>query len=181
MAYAGYLSYAGTLDYGKLVLLAFLGTTIGMTITYFIGKWAGLPFIQKYGKWVLLSPDKLQKTQKWFQRYGYWLIFLGYFIPGVRHFTGYFAGIIALSFRKFVLYAYSGALFWVILFLSIGKLFGPQWDVIFHLVELYALRIAGAVGFMILLYIIYRWRSFLFSSLRKSEKSVKTSNKDDLK
>lgn len=46
MAYAGYLSYAGTLDFGKLVLLAFLGTTLGMTITYFIGRWAGLPLFR---------------------------------------------------------------------------------------------------------------------------------------
>ncbi|EHS59310.1 DedA family protein [Paenibacillus sp. Aloe-11] len=179
MAYAGYLSYSGTLDFGKLILLAFLGTTIGMTITYFIGKWAGLPFIQKYGKWVLLSPDKLEKTQKWFQRYGYWLIFLGYFIPGVRHFTGYFSGIIAIPLRKFALYAYSGSLFWVILFLSIGKLFGPQWDAIFHLVELYALRIAAVVGILLLLYVVYRWRAFLFSPFYKSDKSVKTSNKKD--
>lgn len=137
------------------------------------------PFIHKYGKWVLLSPDKLEKTQKWFQRYGYWLIFLGYFIPGVRHFTGYFAGIIALPLRKFALYAYSGALFWVILFLGIGKVFGPQWDAMFHLVELYALRIVVIIGIILLLYIVYRWRSFLIGSFRKSDKSVKTSSKND--
>ena len=49
----------------------------------------------------------------WFDKYGYFLIFIGFFIPGVRHFTGYFAGIINLPFRRFAITIYSGALFWV--------------------------------------------------------------------
>lgn len=96
MAFAGFLSYTGRLDFITLIIVAFTGTTVGMTITYFIGLKAGMPFIQRYGKWILFSPSKLEKTQRWFERYGSILIFIGYFIPGVRHFTGYFAGIIAL-------------------------------------------------------------------------------------
>ncbi|MDP4098323.1 DedA family protein [Paenibacillus sp. P96] len=162
MAYSGYLSYTGALNYYLLIILAFLGTTIGMTITYWIGRKAGLPFIQRFGKWVLLRPDKLEKTQSWFQKYGNGLIFIGYFIPGVRHFTGYFAGIIALPFRKFAAYAYSGALFWVILFISIGKVFGPQWDAVFHLAEMYAVRIVAFAGAVITIIVLIRYRQRIF-------------------
>ncbi|GIP28031.1 alkaline phosphatase [Paenibacillus sp. J23TS9] len=172
MAYAGYLSYAGKLHFGWLLILAFLGTTIGITITYFIGLKAGLPFIQRYGKWVLLSEHKLERAQKWFNKYGQSLVFLGYFIPGVRHFTGYFAGMINLSFRKFALYAYSGALLWVVLFLSIGKLFGPQWNLVFHTVEKYSIWVVGAIILLALILLIYRYRnSLLFSKIMRKLKA----------
>lgn len=158
MAFAGFLSYTGRLDFITLILVAFAGTTAGMTLTYFVGLKAGMPFIQRYGKWLLFSPAKLDKTQKWFEKYGSILISIGYFIPGVRHFTGYFAGIVALPFRKFALYAYSGALFWVVLFLGIGRVFGPQWMGIFHLFELYALWIISGGVAIAALVILYRYR-----------------------
>ncbi|AIQ15811.1 MULTISPECIES: DedA family protein [unclassified Paenibacillus] len=158
MAFAGFLSYTGKLDFMTLIVLAFAGTTSGMTITYFVGLKAGMPFIQRYGKWFLFSPAKLEKTQRWFERYGSFLISIGYFIPGVRHFTGYFAGIIALPFRKFALYAYGGALLWVLAFLGIGKLFGPQWMGIFHLFELYALWIVSGILAIAALIFLYRYR-----------------------
>lgn len=158
MAYAGYLSYIGLLNYAWLMVIAMLGTTIGMTITYFVGLKAGLPFIERYGKWLFLTENKIKKTQQWFGKYGHSLIFIGYFIPGVRHFTGYFAGITALPFRKFALYAYSGALFWVVLFVSIGKWFGPQWQIVFHLAEEYALRIAIGVAALALIFLMVTYR-----------------------
>lgn len=55
MAFAGFLSYTYKLDFMTLVVLAFAGTTSGMTITYFVGLKAGMPFIQRYGKWFLFS------------------------------------------------------------------------------------------------------------------------------
>lgn len=183
MAFAGFLSYTGRLDFLTLVVVAFAGTTAGMTITYFIGLKAGLPFIQRYGKWFLFSPAKLDKTQRWFERYGSFLISIGYFIPGVRHFTGYFAGIIALPFRKFALYAYGGALIWVILFLGIGKVFGPQWMGIFHLFELYALWIVSGVAALVALIVLIRYRRILtVRVLRRSpELELKTKLKETSK
>lgn len=183
MAFAGFLSYTGRLDFLTLVVVAFAGTTVGMTITYFIGLKAGLPFIQRYGKWFLFSPAKLEKTQHWFERYGSFLISIGYFIPGVRHFTGYFAGIIALPFRKFALYAYGGALVWVIIFLGIGKVFGPQWMGIFHLFEVYALWIVSGVAALAALIAVFRYRRFLavYVLRRKPELKLKTKLKEPSK
>ncbi|WP_339317686.1 DedA family protein [Paenibacillus sp. FSL R10-2734] len=173
MAFAGFLSYTGKLDFFTLIVVALAGTTAGMTLTYFVGLKAGMPFIQRYGKWFLFSPTKLEKTQKWFERYGSILIFIGYFIPGVRHFTGYFAGIIALPFRKFALYAYSGAVFWVVLFLGIGRVFGPQWMGIFHLFELYALRIISGGAVLAALVIIYRYRKSIRARLFPRKAAIK--------
>ena len=173
MAFAGFLSYTGRLDFLTLIVVALAGTTIGMTLTYFIGLKAGMPFIQRYGKWFLFSKAKFEKTQTWFEKYGSILISIGYFIPGVRHFTGYFAGIIALPFRKFALYAYSGALFWVLLFLGIGRVFGPQWMSIFHLFELYALWIISGVAVIVALVVLYRYRGSISTILFPRKAAIK--------
>ena len=53
---------------------------------------------------------------------------IAYFIPGVRHITGYFSGITQIPFRTYALYAYSGAFIWTGTFISLGKLLGPQWE-----------------------------------------------------
>ncbi|ULO06955.1 DedA family protein [Paenibacillus sp. 19GGS1-52] len=183
MAFAGFLSYTGRLDFMTLMAVAYAGTTVGMTVTYFVGLKAGLPFIQRYGRWFLFSPAKLAKTQVWFEKYGSVLIFIGYFVPGVRHFTGYFAGIIALPFRKFALYAYSGALFWVLLFLGIGRVFGPQWMGIFHLFELYSKWIISGGALIVAVIVMYRYRKRLTSRFlrRKADLELKTKVKETSK
>ncbi|NGZ77490.1 DedA family protein [Saccharibacillus sp. VR-M41] len=162
MAYAGYLSYKGSLRFDLLLLVAFLGTTIGMSITYFIGKKAGLPFLRRFGGW-FFKESKLLKTQAFFAKYGPALIFFGYFIPGVRHFTGYLAGIMNIGFKKFAAYAFTGALFWTLLFLGIGKIFGPQWSVAFHLAERYAVWIVSVLALLLFVFLIYKYRAWTAS------------------
>ncbi|MBP1937992.1 DedA family protein [Paenibacillus sediminis] len=178
MAYAGFLSYEGLLNWELLIIFAFFGTVTGMTITYFIGKKLGIPFIQKYGKWFLLNPSKLERTQKWFQKYGFGFIFIGYFIPGVRHFTGYFAGVISLPLRKFTIYAYSGAILWVTLFIGIGRWFGPQWESAFKYAEQYALMIVIGIIILASIFVIYRMRNQLWKLIVNSKAEDKIKSKE---
>lgn len=131
LAYAGFLSNQGDLSLPILIILSFIGTSVGMTFQYFLGNKLGMPFIQKYGKYVFLTQRKIEVTKMWFDKYGYFLIFIAFFIPGVRHFTGYFAGIINLPFRRFAMTIYSGALFWVSFFLIGGYWLGENLDFIF--------------------------------------------------
>ncbi|MDR0268656.1 DedA family protein [Paenibacillus sp.] len=142
MLYVGYLISMGTINGWMALFLSFIGTTLGMTVTYLIGLKAGMPFIQRVGKWVFITPSKFDKTKKWFAKRGHFLVFIGYFIPGVRHVTGYLTGILGSNFRTFAIYAYSGALFWCTSFIGLGFVFGPQWDNLLHHLERYSWRIA---------------------------------------
>ncbi|ALQ66632.1 DedA family protein [Bacillus thuringiensis] len=135
LAYAGFLSHQGDLSLPILIVLSFIGTSVGMTFQYFVGNKLGMPFIQKYGKYVFLTPKKINLTKMWFDKYGYFLIFIAFFIPGVRHFTGYFAGIINLPFRRFAITIYSGALFWVSCFLIGGYWLGENLEEIFQILR----------------------------------------------
>ncbi|MFJ8262967.1 DedA family protein [Rummeliibacillus sp. NPDC094406] len=134
LVYAGYLVHTGDLNLLLLILLSCIGTCVGMTIQYFLGNKLGMPFIQKYGKYVFLTQRKIDLTKMWFDKYGYFLLFIAFFIPGVRHFTGYFVGIINLSFRRFAIIIFSGALFWVSFFLIGGYWLGDKMQYVFSMI-----------------------------------------------
>ncbi|MGE6597536.1 DedA family protein [Bacillus proteolyticus] len=155
LAYAGFLSHQGDLSLPILIILSFTGTSLGMTFQYFLGNKLGMPFIQKYGKYVFLTERKINLTKMWFETYGYFLIFIAFFIPGVRHFTGYFAGIINLPFRRFAMTIYSGALFWVSFFLIGGYWLGENLDNIFLVLEQHIWKILFGI---IIITLINRFR-----------------------
>lgn len=128
MAYVGFLAYRGHMDLGTSILIATLGSCLGMTITYFLGYKIGNPLLKKYGRFIRISPKRVEKTSEWYGRHGSKLLAIGYFIPGVRHFTGYLSGVAKLRFRTFAIFAYSGAIVWTSTFIFFGHFLGPQWD-----------------------------------------------------
>jgi membrane protein DedA with SNARE-associated domain len=124
MVFAGILMGSGKLGIPSTIIAAFAGSLCGITTSYVIGRTAGSYFTHRYGKWLGLTEAKLERAHYWFEHYGKWSLFVGYFIPGVRHFTGLIAGTTALDLRQFILFAYTGGIFWVSTFLSIGYFFG---------------------------------------------------------
>ncbi len=127
MVLAGALIRAGKLNPTFTMLAAYAGSICGITASYFVGRLVGLYFLKKYGNWIGMTEERLQKAHDWFARFGKWSLVIGYFIPGVRHFTGLTAGTTNLEYRHFALFAYSGAIIWVSTFLSIGYFFGKYW------------------------------------------------------
>lgn len=126
----------GHLNIPSTMIAAYLGSICGITLSYYIGLTAGHYFIHKYGSWVGMTEARLVKAHVWFEKYGTWMLFFGYFIPGVRHFTGFTAGMTKLEFPRFALYAYTGAIAWVTLFLSLGYFFGGYWHHLYDELEL---------------------------------------------
>lgn len=158
MVFAGVLMAHGKLDIIPTIIAAFLGTCAGITISYLIGRTAGTFLIRKYGHWIRLTEAKMQRVHNWFEKVGRWALFIGYFIPGVRHLTGYAAGISVLEYRIFALFSYSGALIWCILFLSIGYFLGNKWIHIAELLEEQWTTIAFIVFGLILFVVLFWWR-----------------------
>ena len=124
MVIAGTLMASGHLMITPTVLAAFGGSVCGITTSYVLGHTVGIYFIHKYGPWLGIKEKSLENVHVWFERYGKWTLFVGYFIPGVRHFSGFVAGESALEYKNFALFAYSGALLWVSTFLAFGYFFG---------------------------------------------------------
>lgn len=124
MVFAGILIASGKLHMHYTIIAALGGSLCGITVSYLVGRTAGSFVTHKYGRWMGLTEERLEKAHDWFQYYGKWSLFFGYFIPGVRHFTGLIAGTTALDVRLFMIFAYTGALLWVSTFLSVGYFFG---------------------------------------------------------
>ncbi|CAG7607555.1 hypothetical protein PAESOLCIP111_00971 [Paenibacillus solanacearum] len=158
LTYTGYLAYKGVMDTATAFTAALTGAILGVTITYGIGYKLGMPLIDRYGRWLSLKPSLVEKTRRYYDKYGDKLLLVSFFIPGVRQFIGYFIGIIRVPYRKVILYAYTGTCLWVLAFFAIGYAFGEQWHEVFALVEKYVRVLFAAAGCLLLALILFKWR-----------------------
>lgn len=158
LTYTGYLAHKGVLSTAYALAFAYAGSCIGFTITYVIGYKIGNPLIERYGKWLMLKPAHVRKTRLYYKRFGEKLLFIGFFIPGLRQFIGYFLGIIRVPFRKVFLYAYPGIALWVAGFFSIGYFFADEWQHIFNLVEEYLVALGILAGVVLVTFLIRKRR-----------------------
>jgi len=139
LAFSGYLISKGKFHPGSTFAAAFAGSACGISLSYLIGRTAGYQAARRYGRYVRLTEQRLNQVHRWFDRIGDWLLAVGYFIPGVRHFTALVAGMSKLDYGKFALFAYTGAAVWVATFLSIGYLVGENWQAVMQAVHHYTL------------------------------------------
>lgn len=128
MGFVGFLCYQGKMNWFGSILAVSLGLCTGITLAYLLGRKVGHPFFMKYGHYIHMGPEQMDTMEKWFEKYGGKVLIAGFFIPGIRHFTGYFAGIIELPLRVFMTYAYLGAFIFASTFISLGRLLGPEWE-----------------------------------------------------
>lgn len=135
LVFSGFLVSAGKLDYWPTLLVCYLGSVTAMTAAYWIGRTLGYAFLERYGKRLGMGYAVYKKTEDWFNRIGKWALPVGYFIPGVRQFTAYFAGMTRLPFSSFMLYTYAGGLFWSLLFVTVGWQLGERWEEVFALLS----------------------------------------------
>lgn len=152
----GYLIYRGELHLLPAFGAALGGSLCGITISYALGHTAGLYLVEKYGPRFHFTAERLEQVHAWFRRIGRWTLTVGYFIPGVRHFTAYVAGASKLEAPMFALYAYAGALLWCTTFIGLGYFLGERWDSVSgqaHRIALVGCAVAAVAGGM-----IFWWR-----------------------
>ena len=104
LTFIGYYIYKEKMTYLYAFIAAFLGSTLGISVSYYLGAKLGLPFLEKYGPKMHISRKKIAKSQYLFHKYGPVLLCVGFFLPGVRHITGYLSGIAQYRFLKFAIY-----------------------------------------------------------------------------
>jgi membrane protein DedA with SNARE-associated domain len=146
LAFSGYLISKGKFHPTFAFAAAFAGSVCGISLSYLIGRTAGYTAARRYGKYVHLTEERLQRVHRWFDRIGEWVLAVGYFIPGVRHFTALVAGMSKLEYRKFAVFAYAGAAVWVSTFLSIGYLVGENWQAVMNMVQRYTVASLAVIA-----------------------------------
>ncbi|WP_410511258.1 DedA family protein [Paenibacillus sp. BR2-3] len=159
MTFAGYLISQGRLHYFTTVSVSVVGSFTGMSISYFIGHKFGYPLLEKYGGKIHITKQKLGHAQQWFKRFGKFAVTIGYFIPGIRQLTAYFAGISEWSYRTFFVYAAPGAMLWAVTFITLGTYLGEHWREVMETIHQYLLIAVVLIAGMALIvwYIKRKW------------------------
>jgi membrane protein DedA with SNARE-associated domain len=150
--YAG----AGRLNIVLVGVLAFLGAVVGDNIGYAIGHFGGRKLVERYGRYVLLTPERLDRATRFFERHGGKIVVVARFIEGLRQANGIIAGISGMHWAKFVLFNAIGAALWVTVWTSIGYLSGSHINSIYDTATRYSTYLAIAAGALLLAYIAYR-------------------------
>lgn len=152
----GFLVYQGNLHLSPTLATAFAGSSCGITVSYLIGRTVGWKFLHsRAGRLLHVRDEHIYKVHLWFDRIGHWALLIGYFIPGVRHFTAIVAGTSKLEYRSFAVFAYAGALLWVSTFVSIGYHFGKRWEEILAAVEQHLKLASWIAGVLVVAYLVY--------------------------
>lgn len=137
MVLAGVLLSNGDLAIVPTLFAAYSGAMCGISVSYSLGRIAGSYLVVGYGERIGLTNARMQRVHDWFHRFGKWSLMMGYFVPGVRHFTGFTAGMTGLEYKPFMLFAYLGAFVWVSTFLSLGYFLGDYWMSIYEVIANY--------------------------------------------
>jgi len=127
LPFSGVLVASGAFNLHAVAWLATIGTTIGSAASYWIGARLGQPFLWKYGKYVLLSHEDIERGDRFFQRWGLSVTLWGRIVPLVRSFVSLPAGFYKAEFRKFVIYCFIGTLPWAYAWTLVGFYVGKNW------------------------------------------------------
>lgn len=159
LGYGGYVVGLGKMNFWGAVLAGVAGGTMAQLFLYWAGYYGGRPFLLKYGKYILIKENHIVHAEEWFKRYGVGVVFTARFIPVVRHAISIPAGIARMSVWKFIFYTVAAVIPWTILFLTLGRILGENWQQIREITEPYLIPTAGFSFILIMLYILWKKKS----------------------
>jgi membrane protein DedA with SNARE-associated domain len=158
MPFAGFAVSQGHLSLLGIVAAGVAGNLVGSWIAYAAGYWGGRPFVERYGRYVLLRPRHLDTAQRWFDKWGAPTVFFSRMLPIVRTFISLPAGFGRMAFWKFTLYTVLGCLPWVLLLGYLGEKLGSNWEKIRPLLHYADYAVVAAVVVLVVWAIVRRRR-----------------------
>ena len=160
MPFAGFMASRG--DFSLPVILAINSTAAltGSALSYWLGAAGGKPLLLRYGKFLLIRPADLEKTEAWFARHGAWTIFVARFVPVVRHLISVPAGIARMKLSTFFLQTFLGATLWGGGLMVVGYVLGTQWESVMKVAKrvdlVLAFLIAAAIVAAVIVFVVRR-------------------------
>jgi membrane protein DedA with SNARE-associated domain len=124
---AAYLAHEhGTFSYPGIVLAGTFGSWFGATVMYWLSRLLGRPLLMRYGKYILITPEKIVHAENWAAHYGTMGVFISRILPVIRHLIGIPAGIVRLNYWKFSLATAAGSALWCSVLVWIGVTAGQD-------------------------------------------------------
>ena len=147
----------GRLNIVLVALLGFCGAVLGDNIGFAIGHFGGRRLTERYGRYIFLTPERLDKTTLFFNRHGGKIIIVARFIEGLRQANGIIAGTSGMQWTRFLIFNAIGAALWVIVWTSIGYFSGSHIDTIYKYATRYDTYLLIFIGLLLVAYIVRRW------------------------
>ena len=151
---AGYLAFKGEMNVYLVVIVGILGSVLGALFNYYLALHFGRKFILKYGKYVFIKEETLDKLEAFFTKHGELSTFNGRLIPGIRQLISLPAGLAKMNIVTFSLYSALGAGIWVIVLVALGYLLGSNEALISEYLHTATLIALACVTFITVFYVI---------------------------
>ncbi len=124
---AAYLAHAhGTYSLAGIVIAGTVGSWVGASIMYWASRLLGRPLLVRYGRYVLVTPDKIQRAEAWAAHYGTMGVFISRLLPVIRHLIGIPAGVVRLNFAWYSLATIVGSALWCTVLVWLGVTAGQD-------------------------------------------------------
>ena len=150
MPFSGFLVATGEFNFFYALVAGTLGNLAGSVIAYYIGSSVGRKMILKYGKYVFIDEGHLELADRWFKKYGDWIIFVSRNLPAVRTYISLPAGVTKMNIVKFSVYTLLGSVPWNLLLLYAGVLMGKNWETILRYTTILdAIVVVGVLAFIV--------------------------------
>jgi membrane protein DedA with SNARE-associated domain len=153
VAFSGALSVVASLSLPIVIVCAVAGSTSGFIVMYFIGKFAGDKILEK-GKIKFISKEAVLTVERWFQKYGYWLIVANRFLAGTRAIISFFAGMSELDLKRTAILSAISALVWNLILIFVGFYVGHNLSKISEYISTYNKVVFGILILVALIYLI---------------------------
>lgn len=156
LATGGILAANNIFSFLGAFITGLLGSVFCAIAIYLMGYYGGRPFIEKYGKYFFMKKEDIEKSDKWFSKYGMKAALFGRCLPIIRTFISLPIGIARLNFKKFVIYTTIGSIPWTLAFVSAGYLLGDNWEIVSSYIDILKLPIIICIIIFIAIYIFKR-------------------------
>src|SRR5579871_69681 len=130
MPFSGYLVAAGRFNLQLVAIGGALGCLLGSYLAYAVGASGGRWALERWGRYVLISPHELAVADQFFDRFGGPAVFIGRLLPVVRTFIAFPAGVARMRLMPFSLYTLAGSYLWCLVLAWIGMKMGEHWEAI---------------------------------------------------
>ncbi|MFE1316122.1 DedA family protein [Kitasatospora phosalacinea] len=151
--YAG----AGQLSLPVLLLVAVLAAVAGDALAYVIGRTGGLAFVHRWGRYVRLTPERMERAEAFFRRRGGLVVTGARFVDGLRQTNGLIAGTTEMPWRRFMLANAVGAALWAGVWTAVGYFAGSNIDTLYRQAVRYQVLLFAVVAALLLLLAVRTW------------------------
>lgn len=153
---AGFLVGQGSLNFWGALFAATSGSTLGALVLYYLGRWGGRALVLRYGSWLRVTQENLDRAEGWFRSYGDWVVLFARVVPVARSVVSIPAGTMKMPLIRFALLTTIGSALWNGLLIGAGVILGANWSVVQNWVGSYSNAILVVVTVAAALFLVLR-------------------------